>query len=385
MWWIKLNPVWEQNTDSGSPPAAAPAPSAPAAPAAVDLPPSEMTADAFSDFVELAERGGLTDRFDGNADFPDLPPVPEPAPAPAAPTPAPIPATSPVPAAPAPVAQPPAVATPAAPAASVAPPTPATPAAQVPPAVAPAPSAPAAPQPAVAAPAPAPAPQAEPATAQAPAPAPAVADPFAALAEQLGKQSEAFVGAIAEKLYPISQEDHEAFIGGDTTKLSGLCAKIHFNAVNSVLSSISKLMPVMVDGLLRVKKSEEDYENEFWSTNPHLDKVKHREPVSQVLRTYNQLNPNVDQAKRFRDVGLLVAQMHNIPLQAQAPAAAPVAPAPQVRTPGPVVRQVDPPGFAPASAGGAPTGVAPPPPNGAWGDFVEFAMANDRGAFDQQG
>lgn len=373
---IKLNPVWAPDTEGGggSPPASSP-----------DLPPSEMTADAFADFADLAERGGLSDRHEGNADFPDLPSVetpPAPSVAPVSPQ---TPAVTPA-AAPAPVAQPaPVVATPA-PSAPVAPPQPVTPPAPVPVAPVAAP-APAAPVPAATPPVATPAPQADPATATQAA-QPTVADPFAALQEQLGKQAEVYVSAIAEKMYQISPEDHEAFISGDTTKLSALCARIHYNSVNSVLSSISRLMPVMVDGLLRVKKTEEDYENQFWSANPHLDKVAHREPVSQVLRTYNQLNPNVDQAKRFRDVGLLVAQMHNIPLQVQAPAVgqpAPV-PTPAVRTPGPVVRQVDPPGFAPASAGGAPAGSPTLPANGSWfGDFVEFSLANDRGAFDQQG
>lgn len=370
-----LFPTIPANTpDAGGGGPASPAPAGP------DLPPSELSSDSLSAFVSLAEEGGLSDRDAGNMDFPDLPSTEAPAVVPSVSAP---PVAPPVASPATPAVEPPAVASPAvapAPPAQVTPPVqaPATPAAPVAPAV----------TPPVAQAAPTSVPQAEPAAAPAVAAAPApVGDPFAALAAQITQQSEAYVGAIAEKLYPITQEDHEAFISGDTAKLSALAARIHFNSVNSVLNSISKLMPVMVNGLLQVRKKEEDYENEFWSANPHLDRMKHVEPVKQVLRTYNQLNPNTDQAKRFRDVGLLVAQMHNIPLQVQAPAGGqPAAPqAMPVRTPGPVVRQVEPPGFAPASAGGAPLAPQAPSPNGVWGDFVEFAAANERGLFDQQG
>ncbi len=381
-----LNRIWQAavwNTpDAGNGGGVATPPPAPLTQNLPDAPPGELSPEAISDFVLAAEMGGLNEPIGGNEDFPDLPPT-DPAPAGSAPPPA-------APVSPAPLATP-AVASPAV---EVPPPAPqvqvpqvaqAQPgAAPVPQAAAPAPVA--TPAPATAPAAPTPVPETAPAAPQ--AAQVTVADPFAQLSQQLASASEQYITALAEREYAMSPEAHEAFLGGDTKSVSQLAAKIHFNAVNSVLASISKLMPVMVDGLMTVQRQTDERENRFWDANKHLNRSEHREMVKTVMQTYNQLNKQVDDAKRFRDVGLLVSQMYNIPLVAQAtPAvsAVPAAPAtPQVRTPGPLVRTVSPPGFAPASASPAPAQAAPPPA-GVWESFVDFAVASERGAFDPQG
>lgn len=380
--------VWEPNTDSGSPPAQQPAQQAAqqAQPPAPDLPAGEMSADALATFVGLAEEGGWVDKDPsgaGNANIPDVPatttatPVTAPSATPSSP-PVSVPAQT------APAQSPPAQ--------KVTPPVPqgqsTEPVVQAPP-VQPTPQVASTPpqqqqqqqqqgqqagqgQPQQGQPA-------QPTQAQ---PA-ALGDPFHQFSEELGKHAEAFVTALAEKDYQITPEAHEAFIGGDTKGLSQLCAKIHFNAVNSVLNSISKLMPVMVDGLLQQRREQDDRESRFWDANAHLKRSEHRDLVRQVMHTYNQLNPNVNEAKRFKDVGLLVAQMHGIPLTVQAPSAAPQQQV--VQTPGRVVRQVEAPGFAPASAGGSPAANGGPSsgPGGAWDGFVDFALAQERGLLDQ--
>jgi hypothetical protein len=377
---IFSSPVFEQPTDTGQPPASSGAPTvAPTGVAAAPpLPDAGEKDTGFSSanldaFLGLAQEGGeIEERIVGDViEAPVTPPAPTtPVAAPAAtpaqvaPTPAPVPGQEPV----TPV-QPPVQPT------------------QVPQAapgtVAPQPGA-----------APVVAPVAQPvvtpqAAPQTPVPvqAPIGVDPFAELSKQLGGHKEAYIGAMADQLYGITPEDHEAFVGGDTKKLSQLCARIHYNTVDSVLNAVSKLMPVMVDGLVKVQREADKRESRFWDANPHLDREKHKEQVTQVAQTYMRLNPGIDEAKRFRDIGLLVAQMYNIPLQAQAPVAGqvPVVVAPTVRTPGPVVKQVSPPGFAPASAGGPPPQVQPNGvgPANPWGDFVEIALAAERGALDQ--
>lgn len=363
-----------QNNPAPAAPVTTPTPtSAPAAPTPEQQQiGTELSPDVIGEFVTMAEEGGWIDRAPdgaGNEDFPDLPPVPDPAPAPA----------------PAPVAPTPASAAPPA-AAAVAPPAPVVP--QTPPVPAapeaqPAPVAPAAPgqAPAVA---PAPVPAA------APAPAPAaqpLVDPFRLVGEQIVKQEAEFIAALAKQEYTITPEEHEAFISGDTGKLSMLCARIHSNSVKSVMQTISMNLPVFVNLLLKQQRTNEEREQRFWEASPFLDKVKHRDLVPKVLQTYNQLNPDVDEATRFRTVGLLVAQMNGIPAVAHAPqppaGAPPVTPsALPVRTPGPVVRVVEPPAFAPPSgSSGGPAAPANGPTN-PWGDFADFAQAAERGMFD---
>jgi hypothetical protein len=221
------------------------------------------------------------------------------------------------------------------------------------------------------------------ATTGTPGEAGAVPDPFRVLAEEVGKQEEAFIQALAKQNYAISEEDHNAFLAGDTGKLSVLCARIHTQAVGSVMRTISAYLPVVVNALVQQGRTEENREARFWDANPHLKKSEHAQLLPKVLQTYNALNPGVDEAKRFREVGILMAQLHNIPIgQPQVPVVQAV---PAVRTPGPVVRSVSPPTYSPAGASGAPP--ASPVPNGPanpWADFTEFALATEQGRFDQR-
>lgn len=352
-------------------PAPAPVPAATPTPAA-----TEMSPESISEFVSLAEEGGWSDRnpYGGLEDFPDLPPQPEPAtpgvaqPAPVTPA---VVAPS-VPAAPVQPVVPPVPAVPQTPQAPVVPGAQPTPAVQTPPEA----TAPVAAAPVVA-----------PAAPTVPAQPVRNVDPFAMVAEQIKLQEQPFIEALAKQEYNITPEEHEAFVGGDTSKLSLLCARIQANAVRSAMQTVSTYLPVFVNGLMRAARDDDAREARFWEGNPFLDRGKHRDIVEKTLRTYNQLNPGADEATRFKAVGLLVAQLNGIPITSPQAGGVPNAPsvAPAVRTPGPVVRTVPQPAFAPPASGGGSPAVAPAA-NGEspWGDFVNFAMAADSGQFDQE-
>jgi hypothetical protein len=146
------------------------------------------------------------------------------------------------------------------------------------------------------------------------------------------------------------------------------------------MRTVSAYLPVVVNALVQQSRIEDAREQRFWDANPHLKKAEHAALLPKVLQTYNALNPGVDDAKRIREVGILMAQLNNIPLGAPVAPAAP--PAPQVRTPGPVVRQVPQPTFAPAGVSGAPAPTPGAGPQNPWDAFVDFAQAADQGQFD---
>lgn len=331
--------------------------------------PREFTPETIDVFTSLSERGGFAEGIGGNEDFPDLPAVEAPGEPPAeareaevqvppAGTTVPSPST-------APVVQPQV-----------------TPSPQPAPAPAPVVAQPQTPTPQGQAPAPAPTPQA---VAPQPGPTPQVVDPFAQMANEIAKSEEQFITALAGQNYKISSEDHEAYLAGDTAKLSVLAARIHVGAVRSVMQTVSAYLPMVVNALVESGRENDKREARFWDMNKHLDPAKHRSLLPKVFQTYNGLNPGVDEETRFKAVGILVAQLHGIPLQVASPPPGQQLGAPAVRTPGKVVRQVEAPAFSPAGGGGAPPvgGVPNGGPKGAWDNFVDFAQAAERGAFDE--
>src|SRR5574342_77912 len=359
-----MPPELNVNTNLSITPAEAAAAPAAAPAGEVPIEGKELSVDVVNEFVTLAEEGGWVEGPSPSGDlFPDLPPVPEPV-APPAPAAAPTPAPAAVPGVAAPVPAP--VVAPVEPAPAVAPV--AAPVAA--PAVTPAPT-PAAAEVPLAVPPPTPAEVVA-----------AVPDPFRAVAEEVAKQEEAFISALAKQNYAISEEEHQAYLSGDSSKLSHLCARIHTQAVGSVMRTISVYLPVVVNALLQQTRNEETREQKFWDANPHLKKAEHAALVPKVMQTYNALNPGVDEARRIREVGILVAQLNNIPMGAPAaPVAAPAAPA--IRTPGPIVKQTPQPTFAPAGASGAPPAGQPNGgPQNPWDVFVDYARANEQGQFD---
>lgn len=379
---------------------AAPSPGGEAAPAPAPAPieqvgGTELSPESIEGLVTFAETGGWRETFGGTDEFPDLPPTPEPAAAP-------VPGAAPVapvaaPVAPSPVPSPlPLPGVPASPAPAAGPSSASAVVPQGQPAVAPQPQPAAVPPVPGAVPVPAAAPQAQAPAPAAPAASPeptptAVVDPFAHVAQAIAQQEEAFITALAEKQYGISAEDHEAFMQGDTKKLSLFAARIHAGAMKSVMQTVSAYLPMVVNRIVTNEQEGARREEKFWGMHPYLDRAAHRALLPRVIQTYNQLNPTASEDERLRAVGVLVAQLNGIPITSVPPAQAPgvpVAPAaPQVRTPGRIVRQVEAPAFAPAGAGGAPAPVVPGgPPNGGpanpWSEFADYARAQEQGTFD---
>lgn len=214
-----------------------------------------------------------------------------------------------------------------------------------------------------------------------PASAQQYVDPFDH-AEQLLRANESkFVEHLAENLYKVNDEDFQQVLNGDPKALGVLCARVHVNAVSSVMRTIAQQLPVHVHALLESDKQNREREDQFWTANPNLDRTKHKDLVVPMFRTFRQLNPAVnDPAVINKMVGALVAAASGVPAQAPAPVAAQVPAAPQVRTPGVVVRQVQAPGFAPAGTGGQ-NGATPA--RNQWDAFTAIMEADQAGLLDE--
>ena len=213
-------------------------------------------------------------------------------------------------------------------------------------------------------------------------------DPFGVQADMLQEQEQAYVQALAEQVYPISAQDMDAFLSGDSTKVSQALARVHVNAVGSVMKVVSQQLPMMMGHYIKFYQAARDREDRFYNNNKFLDRTQHGQLVADIARTYRRMYPKASDDQIDKAVGIMAAAALNIPVPAGHMQTAGRGVSQQthqtaegVRTPGKVVRQTGG-AYNPAGANGV--GGAPRTPElGMWGEIEEIIRADERGAFDR--
>lgn len=215
-------------------------------------------------------------------------------------------------------------------------------------------------------------------------------DPFGMQAELLAEQEQSYVQALAQQVYPITQEDMDGFLSGDGSKVSQALARVHVNAVGSVMKVVSQQLPVMLGHYIKMYSASQEREASFYQANTFLDKKVHGPLVADVARTYRRMYPQATDNQVDKAVGIMVAAAAGVQVpagytwggrQQQQQAAQQHHTANGVRTPGKVVRKTTE-AFSPAGpngVGGAPRGAD----LGPWGELTEIIQADERGAFDR--
>lgn len=209
----------------------------------------------------------------------------------------------------------------------------------------------------------------------------AESDPFGLQADMLEQQQQQYIDALAQNAYPISDEDMNAFLSGDGRQVSRALARVHVNAVGSVLRVVSQQMPMWVNNMLKYHQAATDSEGAFWTANPGLDRAQHKDLAWAAARAFRQMNPKADTATFHKVVGAMVAAAAGVPANAQqAPVQQPQYRTAQgVRTPGRVVRSVP---QAHSPAGTLPAGGRPGVIDNPWSQTAEIIRADESGVFD---
>lgn len=218
--------------------------------------------------------------------------------------------------------------------------------------------------------------------AQAPAAADA-GDAFSTIREALAKNEAPFLEQLAQTTYQVSQADVDALLSGDGKVVSKAMARVHMNAVSSVMAVMTQQLPTYVQAAISQLRTREEMENGFWTANPHLNKAAHRQYLPGIIKAYASTNPNADTSTIYRVVGAVLAAQLGLPIQApQAPANGngqhPTAPA--FRTPGPQVRTVAQPGHSPAGVNSNTPHQAPAGTQ--WERMYEAIHGEDMGNFE---
>jgi hypothetical protein len=224
-------------------------------------------------------------------------------------------------------------------------------------------------------------PQAAPA---APAPA-AEPDPqatFTELSRQLDENLGAFQQALADRVYTISDKDLDELQTNPKAVYAQMMARVHINAVSSVMRTVAQQMPVVVAGMLQAQARNSEAEGRFWSAYPQLNKgdPNVRQLVGRIARTVRAMNPNMPEGDMVRMTGAQAIVMMGLQGQAAPRAAQPPAP-PQM--PGRRVRQAPAP-YQPAAA--RTQGGTPQRPNrNQWDVMAQLMQYDNQGMFDPNG
>lgn len=227
-------------------------------------------------------------------------------------------------------------------------------------------------------------PTAAPSTVAPQAPAPAESRPeaiFAEMAQGLQQHEAVFRDRLAAEAYALTDKDIDELNTDPKSAFAKMAARVHVNAVSSVMRTMAQQMPVVVMGMLKAVKANDEAQDRFWSAYPNLNKndPQHKQMVSNIARNVRTLNPNMSEADMVRYTGAQALVMLGLPQVA--PAAQQQRPrAPSM--PGRQVRQTATP-YAPAGAkttgGQAPNGQAN---RNQWDLMSSLIEMDNRGVFD---
>lgn len=221
---------------------------------------------------------------------------------------------------------------------------------------------------------------------QAAAPVPQEPDPqttFNELSRQLDENLGAFQNALAERVYTISDKDLDELQTNPKAVYAQMMAKVHINAVSSVMRTVAQQMPVVVAGMLQAQARNSEAEGRFWAAYPQLNKgdPHQRQLVGRIARTVRAMNPNMPEADMVRMTGAQAVVM--LGLQGAPVARAPQAPPPP-QMPGRRVRQAPAP-YQPAAAktqGGTPQQRSN---RNQWDVMAQLMQYDNQGVFDSNG
>lgn len=141
---------------------------------------------------------------------------------------------------------------------------------------------------------------------------------------------EAAIPQIASR-YQFTPEQKLQLLTSPEDVLPTMAARIMVDAYESAVNVITQMLPQLVSNISQESAVVRERENEFWQVNPDL-RNQPVDVITQIARTYIQLNPQVSSERANREIGALTRSMLGLaPITVAAPSVpAPAAPSPIV-------------------------------------------------------
>lgn len=149
------------------------------------------------------------------------------------------------------------------------------------------------------------------------------------LEERYGKWRGDTEDVLAEK-YSLTEEMAEELEVDASKAIPRLMAKVYVDAVSATVGHIVANMPQLLETALAGRERNTSAETEFFAVWPQLVGSEHSEILSRFGVSYRTLHPGASKAEFIRDVGAQAMVALRIPVEAKAPVAEEIAPAPFV-------------------------------------------------------
>jgi len=200
---------------------------------------------------------------------------------------------------------------------------------------------------------------------------------FRELASQLDANLGQITDVLATQVYNVSDKDLDDLQSNPKAVYGRMMARVHVNAVSSVMRTLAQQIPVVVHGMMQAVRANDQAEGRFWNQYPQLDRnnPQHRQTVATIARNVRAMNPTMSEGDMVRFTGAQAAVM----LGVAGTAAPPRRPGPP-SMPGRQVRQVAP----SYSAAGTRAQAGPPgiPQRGQWDLMTSLIQMENAGRFD---
>lgn len=131
-----------------------------------------------------------------------------------------------------------------------------------------------------------------------------------------------------EALFPISEEDTLTLRSEPEKVLPKMAAAATYASIRQTIAYLSTNLPHMMEEVLRTREARTTAEDMFWSSNPNLDRAKHRDSLVRFGQAYRTANPTASVDQFIKDVGLMVAAANGALPKPAADPAPPPPPAP---------------------------------------------------------
>lgn len=147
-------------------------------------------------------------------------------------------------------------------------------------------------------------------------------DLIAQVRSRLDENRETFAKALAEQVYPLSEEDCNNLLVEPQKVLPQLAAKVHLEVVQNVLGTLSQVLPGVVFGVQAAQRQQTELEDRFFQAWPTLDRAADYTEVMNLARVFRQQFPAASAEEMIKQVGAMaVVKLGKLPAAAaQAPA-----------------------------------------------------------------
>ncbi len=155
--------------------------------------------------------------------------------------------------------------------------------------------------------------------ASAPSEAPSTPSEPKTLVEELAKNRNDIINALAAERFALSKEEEDAIELSPAAAIPKIMSRVYFEATTAMLNHIQNFVPVMIQQFNALKAQHDEAETAFYGKFSQIDRNKHNADVVSFAKAFRQANPELPREDLFALIGAAVMAKHGLVNGAAAP------------------------------------------------------------------